>query len=287
MDSIFKWYNDNDKKLKVNKVGDVVYLTSPLFDNIPWLKAGFSTRLGGVSGGVCESMNFAYNDHDLVDNVARNHNIFCDATGININKIVKTKQVHSNKVLKIDENHVFRKSDEPGWDYESYDGLITNLNGTTLFAFSADCALITIVDPVNKAIGSCHSGWRGTAQKISQVTINMMHENYGSNPDDLLVTIWPSICPECFEVEFDMISEARNSFNPSDWSDIYYQKSEVKYQFNLWEANKKVLQEANIPTAHIQMPNLCTKCNPSTLFSHRNMGLKRGTLISYISICDN
>ena len=284
MDSIFRWYNDNDAKLNVQKSGETVYLTSPLFDDIPWLNHGFSTRLGGVSSGVCSSMNFAYNDFDSTENVSKNHNIFCSATGIDINKIVKTKQVHDNKVIKIDESHIFRNATEPGCDYPGYDGMITNLKGTTLFAFSADCALITIVDPVNKAIGSCHSGWRGTAKRISKVTIDMMKENYGSNPDDLLVTVWPSICPECFEVEFDMISEARASFNPSDWNDIYYQKDDIKYQFNLWEANKKVLQESNIPAAHIFMPNLCTKCNPSTLFSHRNMGLKRGTLISYISI---
>ena len=284
MDNKFKWYNESDSKLNIKCKGDVVYLTSPLFDNLGWLNHGMSTRLGGVSDGVCASMNFAYNDFDTVENVAKNHEIFCNATGIDIQKIVKTKQVHSSNVIKVDESHVFRNAKEPGCDFEGYDGMITNVPGVTLFAFSADCALITIADPVNKAIGLCHSGWRGTVSRIASNTINMMHESYGSNPSDLLVTVWPSICPECFEVEWDMISEARKGFKPEDYNDIYYQKNDIKYQFNLWEANKKVLQESFVPTAQIFMPNLCTKCNPDTLFSHRNMGLKRGTLIAFASI---
>lgn len=279
----FKWYSEESHLVPVNKNG-ITYLTSPLYNNIPWINHGMSTRLGGVSQGVCESMNFAYNNHDTVENVSKNYELFCDATGININRIVTPKQVHSADVVKIDADHTFRNIREPGCDFPSVDGMITNVPDVTLFSFSADCALVMIVDPVNKAIGQCHSGWRGTVGRITQNAINMMHENYGSNPSDLLVTIGPSICPECFEVEWDMISEARKGFSEKDYDKIYYQKNDVKYQFNLWEANRIVLEEAGVPETNIFMPNLCTKCNPTLLFSHRNMGLNRGTLISFLSI---
>ncbi|MDO4188561.1 MAG: peptidoglycan editing factor PgeF [Lachnospiraceae bacterium] len=279
-----KWYSEQHSKLNVNKKGDVVYLSSPVLDDIPWLRNGISTRLGGVSKDFCGSMNFAYNDYDHPGDVYKNYQIFCNATGIDINKIVTTKQVHSNTVVKLDETHTFRSISEKGCDFPSVDGVITNVSSATLFAFSADCSLIQIVDPVNKAIGLCHSGWRGTVGRISQNAINMMHENYGTNPSDLLVTIGPSICPECFEVEWDMISEAREGFSESDYDKIYYQKNDTKYQFNLWEANKIVLEESGVKCENIFMPNLCTKCNPDFLFSHRNSGLKRGTLIAFLGI---
>lgn len=279
-----KWYSDKNQNLNVVKNGEVVYLTSPLFDKLDWLNNGISTRLGGVSQGFLSSMNFAYNDYDDKENVYENYKIFCNATGIDINKIVTTKQVHSNKVVKLDENHTFRSVSEKGCDFPEVDGVVTNVKGATLFAFSADCSLIQIVDPINKAIGLCHSGWRGTVSKISQNAINMMQEYYNSNPDNLLVTIGPSICPECFEVEWDMISEARKGFSEKDYDKIYYQKNETKYQFNLWEANRIVLKEAGVEEANIFMPNLCTKCNPDFLFSHRNQGLKRGTLIAFLGI---
>ena len=283
MNETFTWYSDN-KKLNIHKSGDVVYLSSPLYDGVDWLNNGFSTRIGGVSKGVCSSMNFAYNDYDNAADVYTNYKLFCEATGIDINKIVTTKQVHSNKVVKLDETHVYRSVSEKGCDFPSVDGVITNVKGATLFAFSADCSLIQIVDPVNKAIGLCHSGWRGTVGKISQNAINMMSESYGSNPSDLLVTVGPSICDKCFEVEWDMISEARIGFKKEDYSKIYYQKNETKYQFNLWEANRIVLKEAGVREDNIFLPNLCTKCNPDTLFSHRNSGLKRGTLIAFLGI---
>lgn len=279
-----KWYSDKNQNLNVVKNGEVVYLTSPLFDKLDWLNNGISTRLGGVSQGFLSSMNFAYNDYDDKENVYENYKIFCNATGIDINKIVTTKQVHSNKVVKLDENHTFRSVSEKGCDFPEVDGVVTNVKGATLFAFSADCSLIQIVDPINKAIGLCHSGWRGTVSKISQNAINMMQEYYNSNPDNLLVTIGPSICPECFEVEWDMISEARKGFSEKDYDKIYYQKNETKYQFNLWEANRIVLKEAGVRESNIFMPNLCTKCNPDFLFSHRNQGLKRGTLIAFLGI---
>lgn len=279
-----KWYSDKNQNLNVVKNGEVVYLTSPLFDKLDWLNNGISTRLGGVSQGFLSSMNFAYNDYDDKENVYENYKIFCNATGIDINKIVTTKQVHSNKVVKLDENHTFKSVSEKGCDFPEVDGVVTNVKGATLFAFSADCSLIQIVDPINKAIGLCHSGWRGTVSKISQNAINMMQEYYNSNPNNLLVTIGPSICPECFEVEWDMISEARKGFSEKDYDKIYYQKNETKYQFNLWEANRIVLKEAGVRESNIFMPNLCTKCNPDFLFSHRNQGLKRGTLIAFLGI---
>lgn len=280
----FKWFSENDNKLNVITKGEVTYLSSPIFDNLSWINSGFSTRLGGVSEGCCSSMNFAYNNHDNPKNVYKNYQIFCNATGIDINKIVTTKQVHSTNVVKLDDTHLFRSVSEPGCDFPSVDGVISNVKGATLFAFSADCSLIQIVDPINKAIGLCHSGWRGTVGRISENTINMMHENYGSNSSDLLVTIGPSICQNCFEVEIDMIKEATVGFKESDYGKLFYKKNNTKYQFNLWEANRIVLKEAGVPEKNIFMPNLCTKCNPELMFSHRNMGLNRGTLIAFLGI---
>lgn len=279
----FKWYSDK-KNMNVIEKGDVVYLSSPIYDNLSWLNNGVSTRLGGVSNGVCSSMNFAYNDYDDKENVYKNYQIFCEATGIDINKIITTKQVHKNTVVKLEENHNFRSVSEKGCDFPSVDGVISNIKGATLFAFSADCSLIQIVDPVNKAIGLCHSGWRGTVSRISQNAIQMMSKEYGTNPSDLLVTICPSICNECFEVEWDMIEEARKGFKESDYDKIYYKKNDIKYQFNLWEANKIVLLESGVKEDNILTSNLCTRCNPNTLFSHRISGLKRGTLIAFLSI---
>ena len=279
-----KWYNPEAKKFNVHEKNGVVYLSSPILDEIEWLNNGFSTRIGGVSKGVCESMNFAYNDYDDPKDVARNYEIFTEAASIDVNRIVRPHQIHSSKVIKIESDFSFRDAKVPGWDFEGVDGTVTNVPGVTLFGFSADCNLISIVDPVNKAIGLCHAGWRGMASKISKETIDLMAASYGTKAEDVIASIAPSICPDCFEVEFDMIEQARAGFDESQYDAIYYKKNDIKYQFNLWEANRLVLLEMGVKEENIFLPNLCTKCNPKLLFSHRNSGLKRGTLISYLSI---
>ena len=57
-----------------------------------------------------------------------------------------------------------------------------------------------IVDPINKAIGLSHSGWRGTVGKMGQVTLEAMAREYGTDPANVRVAIAPSICQSCYEV---------------------------------------------------------------------------------------
>ena len=44
-------------------------------------------------------------------------------------------------------------------------GFLTNVPNVTLVTKYADCVPLYFVDPVKKAIGLSHSGWRGTVQK--------------------------------------------------------------------------------------------------------------------------
>ena len=47
------------------------------------------------------------------------------------------------------------------------DGVITNEKNLMLLTVEADCVPVYILDPVKKAIGMVHSGWRGTVQRIT------------------------------------------------------------------------------------------------------------------------
>ena len=51
-------------------------------------------------------------------------------------------------------------------DYVDVDGLVTNVPGLTLATFYADCVPLFLVDPVHKAVGLSHSGWKGTVKRI-------------------------------------------------------------------------------------------------------------------------
>ena len=54
------------------------------------------------------------------------------------------------------------------------DGMVTNVPGVVLTTFYADCVPLYFVDPVRKAIGLSHSGWRGTVGRIGQITVEKM-----------------------------------------------------------------------------------------------------------------
>ena len=70
--------------------------------------------------------------------------------------------------------------------------------------FFADCVPLFFYDPVKKAIGASHSGWRGSVKRIGEKTVRRMEEEFGSNPKDILAVIGPSICKDCYEVSEDV-----------------------------------------------------------------------------------
>lgn len=140
------------------------------------------------------------------------------------------------------------------------------------------------VDPVHKAIGLSHSGWRGTVGKIGKVTIEKMAEQFGSDPEEIFTAIGPSICQDCYEVSEDVILEFQKAFEEKYWEKLFYKKKNGKYQLDLWEANHIIFLKAGIKEEHISMPGICTCCNPEFLFSHRASHGRRGNLAAFLGI---
>lgn len=265
------------------RVGEVLYLTYPLLENIGIVKHGFSTRVGGVSKGVCSTMNLSFSRGDDENAVRENFRRMANALDVEEDCFVFSHQTHTTNVRKV-------TLDDKGkgltrhLDYQDVDGLITNVPGLCLSTFYADCVPLYFVDPVHKAIGLSHSGWRGTVGKIGAVTVQKMQEEYGSKPEDIIAAIGPSICQDCYEVSEDVIVEFQNNFDEKYWKDLYYKKENGKYQLNLWKANEIVLVEAGVLKEHIAVTNLCTCCNSEVLFSHRASNGKRGNLAAFMAL---
>ena len=164
------------------------------------------------------------------------------------------------------------------------DGMVTNVPEICLVTFYADCVPLFFVDPVHRAIGLSHSGWRGTVGKMGKVTIERMREEYGTDPAQVVAAVGPSICQDCYEVRVDVIEKFRENFDKDLWPELFYEKADGKYQLNLWRANQAVLAEAGVPRENIAVTNLCTHCNPDILFSHRSTGTARGNLSAFLAL---
>lgn len=277
------WHSENMPNMHVNEKEGVTFLTYPAFEEMPEIVHGFSTRLGGVSEGIYSSMNLSFTRGDKEEAVKENYRRISSAMGVAMENIVTSDQTHTANVCRVTEEDRGNGITKPR-PYKDVDGMITNVPGIVLATFYADCVPLYFVDPVQKAIGLSHSGWRGTVSKIGKITVEKMGEEYGTRPEKLYAAVGPSICQKCYEVSEDVAEEFRRAFDPKYWNTLFYKKENGKYQLNLWEANRIVLLESGIPEDHISMPNLCTCCNPEFLFSHRASKGKRGNLGAFLGI---
>ena len=249
------------------------------------VKHGFSTRKGGVSTGIFSSMNLNFKRGDDPDAVMENYRRMAAALNMRVEDMVLSDQTHTTNVRVITEEDRGKGILRPQ-DYSDVDGMITNVPGIVLVTSYADCVPLYFVDPVRKAIGLSHSGWKGTVGHIGQKTVWKMHEVYGSEPKDIVAAIGPSICQSCYEVSDDVAEAFRANFTADEAADILLDKGNGKYQLDLWKANWYVLTDAGILPEHLSVTDLCTACHPDLLWSHRKTNGQRGGLSAFLSLID-
>lgn len=276
-------YISGERTTILKKKDGVVYLSYSALADIPWLVDGFSTRIGGVSDGIWSSMNLNFNAGDDPERVVENFYRFGNAIGVKPEKMVYSHQTHTTNVRVVDEGNlgmgILRER-----DYRDIDGIVTNVPGVCLVTSYADCVPLYFVDPVHRAIGLSHSGWRGTVGNIAARTIERMTEAYGTKPGDLIACIGPSICQDCYEVSEDVALQFEDAYAPTEHEQILKKKEDGKYLLNLWNACRLNLLHAGVLEERIFMPDVCTCCNPDILFSHRASKGKRGGLCAFLGI---
>lgn len=259
------------------------FLEYPLFRDTGIVRHGFSTRLGGVSEGCWASLNLSFDRGDSPEAVMENFRRIGSELGVRCEDMVLSQQTHTTNVCVVT-GEDRGKGITRERDYKDVDGLITDEPGICLVTSYADCVPLYFVDPVKKAIGLSHSGWRGTVGRIGQKTIEMMSECFGSDPADVLAAIGPSVCKDCYEVSGDVIEKFREAFDEKLWPELFYEKENGKYQLDLWKANEFIFLESGILPEHMAVTNLCTHCNSRILYSHRAMGDRRGNLCAFLAL---
>ncbi len=263
----------------------VHYLTFPLLERDGLVSHGFATRIGGVSQGKYAGMNLSFTRGDNPDHVRENYRRMAEALDVDMGRMVLAYQTHTVNVRKVTEEDA-GKGLVRERDYRDVDGLITDVPGITLVTFFADCVPLFFLDPIHKAIGLSHSGWRGTVKRMGKKTLDAMGEAFGTRPRDVLACVGPSICRDCFEVGEEVALEFQKEFDRQHWETLFYKKDNGKFQLDLWKSNEIVLKEAGVLPEHIQITDICTRCNPQHLFSHRFAGEERGNLAAFLCLAE-
>ncbi len=297
--------------MQIRGTAEIPYMVFPALEETGVVIHGFSTRLGGVSQGDCATMNFAQGRGDDPANIRENYRRMAAALGFVPENIVLSYQTHTTNIRQVTVEDLGKGYDRER-DYRDVDGLITDVPGAVLVTAYADCVPLLFVDPVRKAIGASHSGWRGTVARMGRCTVEAMREAYGCRPEDLIVAIGPSICQDCYEVSEDVaeaFAEELGLEMPVDTEEgleadaCSYQDRTMlcasslegailkktpgkpgKYQLDLQRANVRILTEAGVLPEHISVTDICTCCNKDVIFSHRGSQGRRGNMGAFLSL---
>lgn len=267
--------------------GILPMVESPLFQRETELQHGFSTRKGGVSKEHLASLNLSFSVEDAKENVLENFRRIGERFGKTPEDFVLSKQSHETKVLKVGTKDR-GKGITKDRDYEGIDALITDEKGIILSCFSADCVPILFYDPIHKAVGACHSGWRGTKGKILQNVVEEMRKHFSSNPAEILIAIGPSICKEQYVVSEDLALSFLEDYPDlgEDTASPIQRISKDKFQLDLWDLNRRIALNCGIKEEHISISGYCTMENPELFFSHRYSQGKRGLQGAFICLQD-
>ena len=258
-----------------NNINGVEFMTSANIDTTH----AFTTRVGGVSGGIYESLNLAQKAGDTQENVKENYSLLCRALGISTDDIVCSTQVHGTHIRTVtrnDCNGLFKPNPNQA------DGLITKTPGVALMVFTADCVPVLLYDPVLKVAGAVHAGWRSTTANITGIAVQRMVEEFGCSPSDINAAIGPCISKCCFETDADVADALRETL--PEFADECLTHFNNKYLIDLKEANRILLINAGV--RDIKVSDECTSCLADRYWSHRKTCGHRGSQAAVILVKD-
>ena len=156
-------------------------------------------------------MNLSFTRGDDPEKVRENFRRMGMVIGFETKDLVLSDQTHTTNVRLVTEADRGKGFDRER-DYTDVDGLVTDTPGLMLVTIYADCVPLYFVDPVHKAVGLSHSGWKGTVHRIGKVTLERMKEAFGTRPEDVQAAIGPSICQDCYEVSEDVARAFMDEF---------------------------------------------------------------------------
>ncbi len=214
--------------------------------DVPGYVVGFTTRVGGVSEGVYESLNLTVGTGDDGERVERNREIACTALGLDLARLSFNRQVHSPSVHRA----------HPGKRGEPGDGLWSDEPGLPMLAMSADCLPIVVARTDGEhALAVLHAGWRGLSEGVVESGVHALGDGAKA------AIVGPAIGPCCYEVG----AEVSSLFD----ADLTRDR-----KLDLWEAAERALRRAGVE--RVDRVDLCTRDHPELFFSHRRSGRARG-----------
>ena len=243
---------------------------------------GFSTRIGGVSEGIFESLNLGRLDlGDAPGRVAENWTIFGRACGIDTSRFVHGRQEHGNTVRTAVQEDAHSILEPSAWD--AADGYVTNIPGLPLAVFTADCAPLLMEETEAGVVAAVHCGWRSTALDIEAAAIEKMCA-LGADVRRIRAAIGPCIRRCCFQTGAEVVEAMDALLCGADGLYTPDPDAKGKFHLDLPGVVKRRLTQLGVPAEQIDEGCECTKCHPERYWSHRITGMRRGSQANIIML---
>ena len=162
-------------------------------------------------------------------------------------RLATAAQVHGDVVREPDTGWT-------GWlRADAADGHLALARGAAMAVTVADCVPVFMAHP-SGATAILHSGWRGTAVRITERAIRRF-DALGLAPEDLRVHCGPAICGRCYEVSAEVALQLTGR-DPGraitvDLRDLIARQARA------------------LGVRHVSSSSYCTRCDNDRFFSHR------------------
>ncbi|MCW5883278.1 MAG: peptidoglycan editing factor PgeF [Anaerolineae bacterium] len=224
-----------------------------------------TTRHGGVSQPPWATLNLGGSVHDDPAAVDENTERMCAALGVPRASLVTAYMVAGNRVAVATAEH-------GGQPFRETDALVTATPGVFLTLRYADCVPVLLVDPLRRAVGIAHAGWRGTLALVAQRTALTMMSEFDCRAEDIRAAVGPSIGPCCYEVGDEVVAQTQAVF--AGQADDLLTRRASRVHLDLWQANR--LQLKAVGVGQVEVAGICTRCHTDDYFSHRGEGGRTG-----------
>lgn len=233
-------------------------IRSDLLSRHRGLLHAFTDRGGGISPAPFASGNLAYHVGDDPKYVDANHALLANTLEYDKNRLVHMRQIHSDMIVRCTADMDFGSRPE-------CDALITDIPGQPLMVMTADCTPVLMYDPLRHAAAAVHAGRAGALKNIVSKTVAALQEAYGCNPANLQVTLGPSVCPACYEVDAAVAETVETA-------GCGFALQHIKEDTFFLDINTILvhqLENTGIPPTHIDRLPYCTACESGRFFSYR------------------
>jgi len=214
---------------------------SQLLNKFPNLTHTFTTINDG---------NLAFHVGDDEKKVIYNHQILAQKLHYKLETLVHMKQIHSDIVKIVTEEDNFKNP-------PTCDAIITNKKNIPLMVMVADCSPILFYDPKKEVIAVAHAGRAGAFNNIIANVIKSFVDDFDSKGEDIVVSVGPAICQQCYEVGKEIVNEAKELH-----LDYAIKQRDNHHYLDIRNILKEQLLMEGLLLEHIEIADECSFCHP-------------------------